>query len=110
MPEPHNPDDWYPFVSGVAFKLAEFVYKDDQTSAAKIDQLLEIMEVSLQFHGDHPPFLDHEDPYKTIDTIPVGGVPWQLFTFTYKGPKPDNPPNGWMPNMWSGTEIRTNSS
>jgi len=54
------------------------------------------MANSLALHGDIPPFLSHDDLYETIDAIPVGGVPWQSFTFTYEGPKPaDNPPK-WM--------------
>jgi hypothetical protein len=53
------------------------------------------MATSLAPHGDSPPFLNHNDLYETIDAIPVGGVPWQSFTFTYEGPKPDNPPK-WM--------------
>ncbi len=54
------------------------------------------MATPLAPHGDMPPFVNHRDLYKTINAIPVGGVPWQSFTFTYEGPRPmDNPPK-WM--------------
>jgi len=96
VPEPRNPDDWTPFESDLAFRLAEFLYKDDQTSAAKTDQFLQLMAASLATHGDTPPFVNHRELYETIDAIPVGGVPWQSFTFTYEGPKPADDPPKWM--------------
>ena len=95
MPKPRDPDDWNPFASRAAFKLTDFVYRDYQTSTAKIDQLLQIMAEMLEPHSDYPPFVNHNDVYETIHAIPLGGVPWQSFTFTYEGPKPDDPPK-WM--------------
>jgi len=54
------------------------------------------MATSLAPHDDSPPFSSHRDLYETIDSIPVGGVPWQSFTFTYEGPKPADDPPKWM--------------
>jgi len=93
-----NPDnsDWTPFESHSAFELAEFFFKDDQTSARRIDRVLNIMSGLLAVHDDQPPFLNHQDLYQTIDAIPLGGVPWQSFTFTYEGPKPTADIPKWM--------------
>jgi hypothetical protein len=85
--EQRDPNDWSPFESHAAFNLAHYFFKEDQTSAAKIDRLLEIMVDILDVHNDDPPFAAHQDVYDTIDEIPIGGVPWQSFTFTYDGPK-----------------------
>jgi hypothetical protein len=49
----------------------------------------------LDVHNDDPPFAAHQDVYDTIDEIPIGGVPWQSFTFIYDGPKPEDAPK-WM--------------
>ena len=84
------------FESGLAFGLAKFLYKDNQTSAAKTDQFLQLMAASLAPHSDSPPFANHCELYEMIDAIPVGGVPWQSFTFTYEGPKPVDDPPKWM--------------
>jgi len=93
-PEPDS-DNWDPFESRLAFELAHFLYKENQTPAAKIDRMLGLMSDSLAIHNDEPPFGGHQDVYDTIDAIPIGGVPWQSFTFTYDGPKPENAPK-WM--------------
>ena len=93
--EQRNSDDWAPFESRNAFDLAHFFFKEDQTSAAKIDRFLEIMAASLEVHNDEPPFQSHKDVYSTIDAIPIGGVPWQSLNFTYDGPKPVDAPK-WM--------------
>jgi hypothetical protein len=93
--EQPSSDSWCPFEGPAGFDLAHYFFKEDQTSAAKIDRLLDIMSATLEVHNDHPPFENHKDVYSTIDAIPIGGVPWQSFDFTYDGPKPDNPPK-WM--------------
>ena len=41
------------------------------------------------------PFSEHGDMYRTIDAIPIGGVPWQSITLSFDGPIPENPPL-WM--------------
>ena len=91
-----DPDDWTPFRDDIAFRAAEFFFRDDQTSAAKIDQFLDLWADSLAMHGDEPPFSDHKDLYDTIDAIPIGGVPWQSFVFNYNGPQPEQDAPKWM--------------
>lgn len=91
-----DPADWTPFENHAAFQLAEYFFKDDQTSAGHIDKVLHIVSDLLAVHGDQPPFLDHTDVYQIIDAIPIGGVPWQSFTVTYEGPKPISDIPKWM--------------
>lgn len=59
----------------------------------QIDELLDIWAAK---HED-PPFADHKDLYRTIDSTAVGDAPWSSFSVTYSGPLPegdDVPP--WM--------------
>jgi hypothetical protein len=90
-----SPNDWAPFENRLAFQLAHFFFKEDQTSAAKTDWVLELMAASLEIHNDEPPFSSYQDVHSAIDAIPIGGVPWQSYTFTYDGPRPEDAPK-WM--------------
>ncbi|EIW74521.1 hypothetical protein CONPUDRAFT_66962 [Coniophora puteana RWD-64-598 SS2] len=89
-------DDWFPFRSRVEFETADFLYTRVQAPAGQIDMLMDLWAATLRKHNDTPPFADHNDLYKTIDAIPVGDVPWESFSMTYRGPRParDVPP--WM--------------
>lgn len=60
-------------------------------SAGNIDYLLK-----LWAKGGESPFVDHADVYNTIDAIPMGGVPWQDFTVSYNGPRPETNVPPWM--------------
>ena len=88
--------DWAPFRDEIAFRTAEYLFKEDQTSAGKIDHLLKLWAASLAQHGDTPPFSDHHDLYDVIDSISVGGVPWESHIFTYEGERPEQNPPKWM--------------
>ena len=89
-------NDWAPFRDEIAFRTAEYFFKEDQTSAGKIDELLKLWAASLARHGDTPPFSDHQDLYDVIDSISVGGVPWKSHNFTYEGVRPEQDPPQWM--------------
>ncbi|KAG2029452.1 hypothetical protein BDR03DRAFT_936837 [Suillus americanus] len=91
-----SPTDWTPYESQVAFETAEFLYTRNQMSAGQIDTLLDLWAATLIRHNDSPPFTDHRDLYKTIDSTPLGDVAWETFTMSYNGVKPaeDIPP--WM--------------
>jgi len=88
-------NDWTPFEDGLAFRTANSFFKN-KYSAGKIDEILQLWGESLARHGDDPPFSNHQELYKTIDAIPLGGVPWQSFSFAYDSPDitPDSPK--WM--------------
>ena len=73
------------------FETAEFLFRRVQMSAGNIDELLMLWEAS----GSEP-FVDHVHVYNTIDAIPVGGVPWQNFSVSYNGPRPETNVPPWM--------------
>ena len=97
-PEPTNikdPDDWTPYDNRLAFETAEFAYKCCKMSARNFDILSQLWEASLAQYDDAPPFSSHSDLCKTIDSTPIGGIPWQSIALSYNGMKPDNAPP-WM--------------
>lgn len=94
-PADRSPDDWYPYGNRVGFETAEFLYTRKNLSATDIDFLCQLWAATLAKHGDSPPYANHKDLYETIDSTPIGGVPWQSATFQYDGPRPDNAPT-WM--------------
>jgi len=94
--EPHDPTDWTPFISRHQFETAEFLFKRVQMSAGNVDHLMMLWEAGVSASGDDPPFVNHDDLYNTIDTIPIGGVPWQNFSVSYTGPLPESDVPSWM--------------
>ncbi|KAG1865640.1 hypothetical protein C8R48DRAFT_772635 [Suillus tomentosus] len=89
-------DDWTPFRNRIEFEAAEFLFCKDQMSASHIDTLLDLWAATLAKHDDHPPFANHRDLYQTIDSIPLGDVPWQNFAVKFCGDKPDVDIPPWM--------------
>jgi hypothetical protein len=65
-------------------------------SAPNINTLLDLWAATLLKHGDVPPFANAPDLYNTIDSTPLGDVPWQSFSLTYNGELPDGPAPPWM--------------
>jgi Plavaka transposase len=67
-------------------------------SAGNIDTLLNLWASTLFKYDDHPPFHDHKDLYDTIDATPLGDVPWESFSMSYNGERPDDPEDvpAWM--------------
>lgn len=66
-------------------------------SASNIDSLMELWNSSL-FPGS-PPFANHVDMYRTIDSTPLGDVRWQCFTMRYADddiPEPRSNTPKWM--------------
>ncbi|KAG1732804.1 hypothetical protein EDB19DRAFT_1896692 [Suillus lakei] len=89
-----------PFWNCTEFETAEFLFKDDQMSALKIDHLLNLWAATLAKHNDCPPFADHRDLYSTIDSSPLGDVKWDCFQVQYSGEKPDIDVPSWMSNSY----------
>ena len=85
--------DWTPFWSCVEFKTAEFLFKCAKMSTANINILCTLWADTLNEFSCDPPFLSHSDLYNKIDSIPIGGIPWQSASFTYSSSK--NCPNVW---------------
>jgi Plavaka transposase len=67
-------------------------------SASHINTLLDLWAASLRKHNATPPFANSSDLYNTIDSAPLGDVPWQSFSLCYNGELlGDNlPPSQWM--------------
>lgn len=64
-------------------------------SAGNINELMQLWAATLP-PGQDPPFADSRDLYESIDTIPLGDIPWQEFRVTYTGPIPDENVPPWM--------------
>jgi hypothetical protein len=102
-PFPERPqDNYYPYNSLAEFELADFLFRKDQMSANRIDELMEIWAIyekaRLGYNDDEtvtPPFANTRDLYNVIDATELGDVPWQAFSVKYNGEIPPNAPN-WM--------------
>ena len=88
--------DWSPFQDRVEFETAEFLFKRNQMSAKDIDFLMDLFAAKLVPHGEEPPFANHKDMYNVIDHAKLGDIPWQSFSVSYTGPKPDHNVPPWM--------------
>ena len=68
-------------------------------SASGIDSLMELWQASFIRHGimdGGTPFLNNHDLYGTIDSTPLGDVPWQTFSISFDGPLPEDNVPPWM--------------
>ena len=95
-PPPHHhlaEDDFSPFSNRAEFELAEFLYVKAEMSAGKIDQLLNLL---ASLYDTQPPFMSHRELYSTIDAIKQGEIPWNSFSITYGGVRPQQNPPAWM--------------
>ncbi len=92
-PEAH----YKPFKNRSEFELADFFYREAQLSGKKLDKLMGLLAA---YYGDNsdkpPPFANTQDLHNAIDSITTGDVPWQAFTISYSGSKPDADVPGWM--------------
>ena len=74
-------------------------------SAGDINFITGLWVVSLVPHNDSPPFENAKDMHNTIDSMPLGNIPWQSFTLNYNGPPPENlGPDGKAP-PWKTTDY-----
>ena len=64
--------------------------------AWNIDFISNLWAASLAPHNNTPPFKDAKSTYKTIDSTPLGNVPWQNFMLNYNSDIPD----GVVPTLW----------
>ena len=65
-------------------------------SAPDIDFLLNLWSASSAAHGEAPPFQNHKDLYTTIDSTPLGDIPWETFSLHFNGPRPEGQVPSWM--------------
>ena len=92
----HGPNDWTPYEGRIEFELANFLYRRNQMSASDINCLLNLWGASSAAHGEAPPFRNHKDLYSTIDSTPLGDVPWESFSLCFNGTRPNDEVPGWM--------------
>lgn len=88
-PPPPRANPWYPFESRSHFELADFLFRKDKMSGAKIDELMRI--ISAFSDSGQPPFTGADHVYGSIDSIPLADVRWEVFEVSYVGPRPDDP-------------------
>lgn len=82
-------DDWTPYRDRVQFETADFLFRRNQMSAGDINIITGLWAASLTPHHDSPPFANAKAMYDTIDSTPLGDIPWQGFTLNYNGPPPE---------------------
>lgn len=51
-----NSNDWKPFEDELQFKIADFLYRQEEMSQGNINYLLELWAISLKKHGSIGPF------------------------------------------------------
>ena len=93
---PPTINDWAPYRDRLQFEAADFLYTEEQMSGAKIDKLMELWAATVLPHGDTPPFRNHDDLYKTVNSTPLGGVSWRSFELTH--PDADSPASSNVPS------------
>jgi len=91
-----TPDDWTPFRDRIEFETAELLYCRIQMSAPNINTLMDLWAATLLKYDDAPPFAGASDLYNTIDSTPLGDVPWKRFSVGYSGELPDGTVPQWM--------------
>ena len=65
-------DDWKPFENDIQFKVADFLYRQEEMSQGNINHLLELWGLSLMKHGSIGPFDSYKHIYDMIDAIEEG--------------------------------------
>lgn len=96
-PEPKDPDDYFPFLNEEEFQLADFFFSRVQMSAGNISLLMDLWAAHQQSDNatPNPPFQNAKDLHDTIDSIPLGDIPWEGFKVKYDGEIPAHSPS-WM--------------
>jgi hypothetical protein len=65
-------------------------------SAGDINCLLAFWAASLTVHNAGPPFKNASHMYKTIDSTPLGDIPWETFSLRRSGTQPEVDVPSWM--------------
>ncbi|KAI0692032.1 hypothetical protein C8T65DRAFT_699649 [Cerioporus squamosus] len=90
-----NSTDFSPFKSRIHFELGDFLYRRDQMSGKKINELMQLWACTLKEDQD-PPFAGRAELYETLDKIRCGVAPWEHFSIRYNGELPSGPVPSWM--------------
>jgi hypothetical protein len=95
LDENGEPQPFFPYKDREEFRLASFLFKQNQMPGTQIDELMDIWSNTL-LAGEDPPFADHADLYEIIDATVVGDAPWQSFSVNYCGDLPEDNVPPWM--------------
>jgi hypothetical protein len=95
----NDTNDWTPYQNRTEFETARFIFCQAKMSTRNIDTLLDLWASTLLKHDDTPPFANHADLFDTIDSTPLGDVPWQTFSLNFNGEVPDDAPS-WMTSTY----------
>jgi Plavaka transposase len=76
--------------------VADFLYRRNQMSGGDIDFIFKLWAASLAAHHDLPPFSNHAEMYNSIDSTPLGDLPWEAFSLEYDGVQPEGDIPSWM--------------
>ncbi|KIM64472.1 hypothetical protein SCLCIDRAFT_64662, partial [Scleroderma citrinum Foug A] len=95
-----SPEDWAPYRNCLEFETARLLFSETQMPAGKIDALLYLWGSSLAAHQDEPPFANHADLYKTINSTPISDAPWKSFKLRYNDECPPSNPPPWMDKVY----------
>ncbi|KAH9979642.1 hypothetical protein BJV74DRAFT_743651, partial [Russula compacta] len=94
-PQHGNSGPWHPFEDRISFDFASYHFVEVQSSADKIEQVLNHWAASVLKHGDTIPWSNAEELYSTIDQIQHRDSPWKTYRIKYQGPLPRMPLK-WM--------------
>ncbi|KAI1782777.1 hypothetical protein LXA43DRAFT_1137866, partial [Ganoderma leucocontextum] len=92
--------DWAPYNTRLEFELSEFLFKREQMSQTNITFLLELWAADVVRYGGRPPFENHSEMFRVIDSIAHGDAPWQCLKVRYTGPRPDGVVPAWMDEVY----------
>jgi hypothetical protein len=69
--------DWSPFDSEIQFKVADLLYRSVEMSAASLDTLFELWDMSMSCFDACGPFRSHQEMHDILDSSVLGDIPWQ---------------------------------
>ncbi|KAI6141331.1 hypothetical protein BKA82DRAFT_4018909 [Pisolithus tinctorius] len=98
-------DDWSPFQNWLEFELMDFLFRQAEMPAKKIDMLLEIWAtLLLALHGE-PLFTNQKDLYHIINSTSVGEVKWESFVVWYANNGQDGQDSNMAPWMLDSYDV-----
>ncbi|KAI0739826.1 hypothetical protein C8Q80DRAFT_1222090 [Daedaleopsis nitida] len=81
----HPSSSYYPFRSRAHFELADYLYRREQMSSKKINELMQILACFFN-KGQAPPFAGHADLYNHIQLIEHGEPDREHFSIVHNDP------------------------
>ncbi|KAH9060394.1 hypothetical protein EDB83DRAFT_2292370 [Lactarius deliciosus] len=100
--ESHTSNPWHPFGDRLAYEWARYHYVKLQSSAADVQQGLDLWRATVLMYQADPnscdgvPWKSATEMYGTINSILVGGVSWTTYQLSYSRPQPTRTLPQWM--------------